>query len=138
MTYLRPYRAFDEFYRPFESLFNSRFPSAAEDRWLPPVEVKKDEYGYTLEMELPGFSAEQVNVEAHDDVLTVRGTRESSSESEEEGVVRSERRYGSFSRQFSLPAGTNTDAIAASVKDGLLTLSIPVNAPEEPRSISVN
>ncbi len=139
VSLVKPYSVFDDFYRPFEGLFNNNFPQASsESRWLPPVEIKRDGDGYTVEVEVPGFKADEVSVEAHDNVLTIQGERKAEESTEENGIVRTERRYGKFVRRFSLPEGSQPDDIKAEVKNGMLSLTIPHAAPEEPRKITVS
>ncbi len=132
---MKPYSVFEDFYRPFEGLLGN-FPSS-NDRWLPPVEIKRSDEGFTVEVEVPGFKAEDVSVEAHDNVLTIQGERKAEESSDENGLVRTERRYGKFVRRFSLPEGAMADDIKAEVKDGLLSLLIPHAAPAEPKKINV-
>ena len=131
---------FEDFYRPFGSLFQQGFPSRLltdTETWLPAVDIKRDEAGFTLEMEVPGFSSDEIQVESHDDVLTITGVREASEETKEDNYLRRERRYGKFVRRFNLPAGTTSDAIDAQVKDGVLHVSIPHTAPAAPKKIEV-
>ncbi len=136
---IRPYRIFDDFYRPFEGVFGKSLgPSAESARWLPPVDIVKNESEFVIEMEVPGFDRDQITVEAHDGVLSIEGERSVENATDEEGVVRRERQYGRFSRQFSLPDGTDPDNIAAVVKDGMLSIRIPHAAPRESKKIEIS
>ena len=139
---IRPTDIFDDFYRPFGSLFSQGFPSrllSDSESWLPATDVRQEDNGYVIEMEVPGFTPENIEVEAHDNVLTIQGTRSSETEEkkEENGYLRRERRYGKFTRRFTLPAGTSEDAVAAQVKDGVLTVTIPGAEASSPKKISV-
>ncbi len=138
MSSLRPYSLFEDLYRPFDSFFTNNLPAPSRAGWLPPVDITKDDAGYCIEMEVPGFNNDEVTVEAHDGVLTIQGEREQTKKTEEEGVVRQERSYGRFSRRFSLPDGTIADDINASVKDGVLSIKIPHASPVEPKKIEVS
>lgn len=137
---IRPYSLFEDLYRPFDSFFGATSPAVRPSNgpWLPPVDITKDDAGFCIEMEVPGFNNDEVTVEAHDGVLTIHGEREQNKKTEEEGVVRQERSYGRFSRRFSLPDGTEADDINAAVKDGMLTIHIPHASPVEPKKIEVS
>ena len=136
---IRPYSLFEDLYRPFDSFFsNPSQVGASRGTWLPPVDITKDDAGFCIEMEVPGFNNDEVSVEAHDGVLTIQGEREQTKKTEEDGVVRQERSYGRFARRFSLPDGTQADDINAAVKDGVLSIHIPHASPVEPKKIEVS
>lgn len=139
---IRPTDIFDDFYRPFGSRFSQGFPTrllSDNESWLPATDVREEDNGYVIEMEVPGFTAENIEVEADDNVLTITGTRESESEEKKEdnGYIRRERRYGRFTRRFTLPAATNEEEVAAQVKDGVLTVKIPGAEISSPKKIAV-
>lgn len=139
---IRPTDIFDDFYRPFGSLFSQGFPSrllSDSESWLPATDVRQEDSGYVIEMEVPGFTSDNIDVEADDNVLTITGTRESESEEKKEdnGYLRRERRYGKFTRRFTLPAATNEEEVAAQVKDGVLTVKIPGAEISAPKKIAV-
>ena len=81
--------------------------------------------------DLPGVPEDRIEVELHDDTLTVTATRERTDERSESGFVRFERRFGSFSRAVGVPAGVSEDDIKADYRDGVLELRIA--KPEEPK-----
>lgn len=59
----------------------------------------------TATFELPGLKKEDVNIDVHNDVLTISGESKVSSERDENGYAVLERRYGKFSRSIPLPQG---------------------------------
>jgi HSP20 family protein len=99
--------------------------------WLPPVDVWETENELVLSFDLPGVAEERVSVELDDNVLTVSGERERTEEQSGDRFYRFERRFGSFSRSLTLPAGVTEDAIKADYRDGVL--EIRVAKPEEPK-----
>ncbi len=136
----KPSGFLDDFYRPFGSLLNQGFPSrllADSEAWLPAVDIKRDDGAYLIEMEVPGFKPEEIEVEAHDGMLTIQGERESEADKSEGDFIRRERRYGKFVRRFNLPAGANSDDINAQVKDGVLHIRVPNGEGSNPKKISV-
>lgn len=137
----KPNSVFDEFYRPFGSLFGAGLPNRLineNDMWIPAVDIKRREDAYIIEMEAPGFQPEDIDVEAHDNVLTIQGSRSSESEKKEEDYIRRERRTGQFLRRFNLPSGCVMDDIEAKVRDGVLHVSIPDKQTSEPKKITIS
>jgi HSP20 family protein len=70
-------------------------------------------------------------------VLTIRGEKKSEREEKKEQTRWIERCYGSFTRSFTLPANAQTERVAASFKDGVLTIEIPKRPEAKPRAISI-
>jgi HSP20 family protein len=92
---------------------------------------------YTIDVELPGVQADDVDVElVGPDTLVVRGTKRDAREARGDGFIFSERSYGSFQRAFQLPGDVDTDKIDADFADGVLTVKLPRKA-EAARSIKV-
>jgi HSP20 family protein len=88
--------------------------------WAPAVDVFQRGTDLVLRADLPGLAKEDVEVTVNEDSVTIRGERRHEREEEREGVYRSERSYGSFSRVVPLPEGTITDSAKATFRDGVL------------------
>lgn len=99
--------------------------------WLPAVDVWETEAELVLSFDLPGIPEDKVTVELDDNVLTVSGERERTQEHSGDRFYRFERRFGTFSRSVTLPAGVNEDTIKADYRDGVLEIRVP--KPEEPK-----
>jgi HSP20 family protein len=99
--------------------------------WLPATDVWESSDELVLSFDLPGIPEDRISVELDDNVLTVSGERERTSEDSSDRFYRFERRFGSFSRSVTLPAGVNESAIKAEYKDGVLEVRVP--KPEEPK-----
>lgn len=95
---------------------------------------------YEINMELPGVALEDINIEFHDGMLTVRGEKKTEREEEGKTYFFSERTFGSFERSFRLPNNANADKIAASFKDGVLAIRVPKEGPppEKTRRIQIS
>ena len=64
-----PSNVFDDFYRPFGSLFSQGFPSrltGETEAWMPAVDIRRDENAFVIEMEVPGFAPEDIEAPAED------------------------------------------------------------------------
>ncbi|MEM9526088.1 MAG: Hsp20/alpha crystallin family protein [Bacteroidota bacterium] len=99
-----------------------------------PVNVKKTEEGFTLEIGLPGFNRDQIEVSVADDVLTIRANKKDENAQEGEYLVR-ELHTESLVRQLSLPPGLGKEDIQAKYENGLLRLNI-TDVPEEQEKAS--
>lgn len=88
-------------------------------------------------LEVPGLTEEDIEIEAHADALTVSGTRKIESP-EGYRVHRHERRPGRFSRSFGLPCKVDLEKTKATLKDGLLTVTMEKAAEAQPKKISVS
>jgi HSP20 family protein len=106
--------------------------------FVPSFEVKETDEGYVLKADLPGVKEEDLDVSLHGNVLTVSGRRQSEERKEGETYYLYERQYGSFSRSFSLPEEANGEAVDASLKEGVLTLTVGKKAESKPRKISIH
>lgn len=100
--------------------------------WLAPAsEASSGDEGYRIALELPGVTEEDIHLAVDGGVVTVRGEKKSSREEKGDTWYFSERQYGAFSRSFRLPADADEAKVAAALKDGVLTISVPRKAPAE-------
>lgn len=108
------------------------------DAIIPPAEVDERENEYRVMLEVPGMDETGIEVSVQDDVLTIRA--EKKDEKEEQGKNRyfSERRYGMCARSFRLPANVDRDRIAASMKNGVLTIALPKTEPSKPSKRTID
>ncbi|MDY6795198.1 MAG: Hsp20/alpha crystallin family protein [Actinomycetota bacterium] len=109
-------------------------PAAA---WVPSIDVYEREGKLVVEAELPGMSAEDIDISIDDRVLTVKGERTFTDEVKEEHYHRMERAYGSFERRIALPRDVNIDDIHASVTDGVLEVEMPEMEEVKPKKIPI-
>jgi HSP20 family protein len=86
---------------------------------------------------LPGFAREHVNVEVEDRVLTISATREASSESTDETMIRRERYCGTVSRSLTLPETLDPESVDAELRDGVLTMRLTKITPEKGRKVEI-
>lgn len=105
--------------------------------WMPSVDAWETESELVLSFDLPGIPEAEIAVEIEDNVLTVSGERERTSEHSGERFYRFERRYGTFARSVTLPPGVQEDSIRAEYKDGVLEIRIPKPEEQKPKRIKV-
>jgi HSP20 family protein len=111
--------------------------NAQSSAWLPSVDVWETESELVLSFDLPGVKEDEISVEVDDGTLTVSGERRRTHEHSGERFYRYERRFGSFVRSVSLPAGVSEDSITASFRDGVLEVRVPKPEEQKPRRIQV-
>ncbi|HQT47618.1 MAG TPA: Hsp20/alpha crystallin family protein [Acidocella sp.] len=95
---------------------------------LPSVDVVEDDKSYTVTAELPGLTAEDVDVSLEGSSLIIKGEKQNETKKEEKNYYLSERSYGAFERSFYLPDGVDRDKIKAEVAKGVLTVTLPKTA----------
>jgi HSP20 family protein len=137
------------------ALFNNFFDNALSDVMpdftferslsMPKVDVKEEKDAYVMQMDLPGMTEKDVNVELDHNVLTISSRHEEEKEEKpeknakkEEGkwLIR-ERRVSQFSRRFTLPDDTNGEGVGATFKNGVLTVRIPRKELAAPKRIAI-
>jgi HSP20 family protein len=90
-----------------------------------------------VHIDLPGVSADSLDISVERNVLTVTAERDWQRE-EGDKVYLAERSRGAYSRQVHLGDGLDADSIEADFHDGVLTLRIPIAEKAQPRRIAIN
>jgi len=101
-----------------------------------PMDLYRSGDHYVLHADLPGIDPGSVDVSVQNNVLTIAAER---SERTEEGVqwIASERFAGRYLRQLSLGDGIDSEKIAATYANGVLTVTLPVAEKAKPRKVSI-
>lgn len=120
----------------FDTELFGRLEGLGEGMFAPAVDVKEDADAYTVQLEVPGVSQDDLHLSLQDNVLTIRGSKEQHEESEGR-YRRVERSYGSFARTLSLPRNVDASGVAANLEDGMLEVRLPKREESKPRQISV-
>lgn len=127
------------FERLFDTMLGDVSRSASElfeTQAFPPLNAWEDERAIYVEAELPGFSQEQIDIQMTGDELTLSGSREEAPP-ENGTFLRRERRMGRFSRMFHVPAEIDSDNVSATLRDGVLRVTLPKSPAAQPRKITV-
>ena len=143
---LAEWRPFESLRREIDNLFDDfwsgswrsplalKFPDVEPFRrgeiWgkAPAVDVAETEKGYEITAELPGMDESNIDVKVADGVLTIKGEKQEEKEEKKKDYYVSERRYGSFQRSFTVPAGVDVEKIEAQFKNGILTVNMAKSA----------
>lgn len=124
-----PFRDLD---RVASALFDTR-----QGPRLMPMDLYRDGGTYVLNADLPGIDPGSVDIDVDGQLLTIRAERTLNSGDGVKWLAR-ERQAGSFLRQLNLGQGIDTERIAASYNNGVLSVTIPVTEKAKPRRIAIS
>jgi HSP20 family protein len=124
--------------RLFRDTYGSEEDSLTTTAFAPPVDVYEDEHNITLKVEVPGIDEKDIDVRLENNTLTVQGERKFEKEEKEENFRRVERRYGSFTRTFTLPNTVDAENVTANYEKGVLRIQLAKKSEAKPKQIKVN
>ena len=125
---------FDDFMNdfPFEKhFFGERNPLYGKHaKNIMKTDVKETDNSYELDIDLPGFKKEDINVQLDNGYLTIVASKslEKEDEHEKSHYIRQERYSGSMSRSFYVGNDVKQEEIHAKYEDGILKLAVPKKA----------
>ena len=126
---------FNQTFGGFEN-FGFEQPLTSEN-FLPPVDIAEDDHNIMLQAEIPGVKQEDLNITLENNLLTISGERKFKEEEKKENFHRIERRYGKFTRSFTLPAGVNWENANATFENGLLNITLPKKEEFKAKQITI-
>ncbi len=91
----------------------------------PSLDISESDKTYTVNIEVPGVSEDDIELTVEDDTLIVRGEKNRETVNEGEQVYRVERSFGRFQRMLTLPGDTDVDNISADFDNGVLSIRLP-------------
>ena len=103
-----------------------------------PVDLWETKDSYHLRADLPGLAPEDIDINATADTLTISGELKPATDVTGEGWLRQERRYGKFTRSFTVPMQIDPNKVDAKFTNGVLELVLPKAESVKPRSIKIN
>jgi HSP20 family protein len=116
---------------PFAPLFTRSSAFTA------PADVIVGEGDLLLTMDLPGLTADDLEIELLDGYLSVRGERRRPEVGDGKAFAHSERPFGRFERRFKVPEGVDPDAVMARMDNGVLSLIVPKPERLKPKTIAI-
>lgn len=107
--------------------------------WVPPVDIYQNgDQELVLKAELPDMAREDIDITVENYVLTLKGEKKLTGDVKDEQFHHAERRYGAFSRSFSLPRTVDANKVSAEYRHGVLTIKLPLREEAKPRQIKVD
>ncbi len=114
---------FDDFFKPWNELVDSRWPYIGQ---APAVNIKETDKDYEIIMAAPGLEKKDFEVDVNGTLITISAKREEEKEEEKDDLyTRKEYSYSSFSRSFTLPENIDSSKIDATYVHGELKLNLP-------------
>ncbi len=121
-------RMFDETWRNMGGTTNANILA---------LDVVDVDNAYSITANLPGVSADHINVSLHEGTLTISAEINPQEVSNEHRVLLQERTYGKFTRSINLPQPVNIEDAQADFNEGVLTLTLPKTPEVQPRQIPI-
>ncbi|PEN14391.1 heat-shock protein [Longibacter salinarum] len=142
MTRHSPTRTLRDLQREVDDIFGRFFSEGSGSgsnttTWTPRTDMVESEEGYHLQLDVPGMSKDDLNINIQNNTLTISGERSMQRTSEGEERVRVERAFGTFHRTFALPRSVDAENIQAKYEDGVLTVNVPKAENAQRRRIEI-
>ncbi|MHC1712113.1 MAG: Hsp20/alpha crystallin family protein [Solidesulfovibrio sp.] len=121
---------------PFDRLFESLWPSMAiSQRSLayPPINVGEDDDNLYVRCEIPGMEIADIDLTLTDSSLVIKGERQAVKGK----YYRQERPTGVFQRVVNIQAAVARDKVTASMRDGLLEVTLPKSDESKAKKITI-
>lgn len=131
---------FDRWMSDFDRDFFGKKNPPANFNGLMKSDVRENENGYELDVELPGFRKEDVQLTLEKGVLNIAVAKNETSEEKDEKtgkLIRQERYSGSMNRSFYVGDNLSEDDITAKMENGVLTLKLPKKGPKLPEKKTI-
>jgi HSP20 family protein len=137
----QPFQEIEYLQRDMNRLFE-RLSTADSDggrsAFVPAAEIHEMPDAVQLNIEVPGMSADDLDIQVTADAVSISGERKEQSKTEEKGMMRTEFRYGRFQRVIPLPIRIQNTNVQAEYKDGILKLTLPKAEEEKNKVVKVN
>ena len=144
VRWMDPYREFSHLQDRINRVFGDAYGRRQDEgmvssgTWVPPVDIYQNgDHELVLKAELPDMTREDIDITVDNGTLTIKGEKKFATDISEDSFHRVDRRYGTFSRSFSLPQTVDPAKVAAEYKNGVLTIRLPLREDSKPRQIKV-
>lgn len=130
----------DRLRRDFDRLFEGPLPTLyrQRSRSFPAINIwSNDNEGVIVTAELPGIDPEKIDISTTGDTLTLSGFCDPIDNPPRDRVHRQERVYRQFNREVQLPFTIDTDVVEATMKQGVLYVTLPRAEAEKPKQIAI-
>lgn len=141
LTRWEPVREMMTLREAMDRLFDDAFTrpiSLRDGGWsAPAVDMYQTDDEVVVRAALPGFKADEVQINVTGDVLTLRGELKHQEENKERAWHIREQRWSSFERSIALPTAVTPDKAVADYENGILTITLPKAEEVKPKTITV-
>ena len=115
-----------------DSMFTDLFDTGFR---YPAVDIYEKDGKVHIDAEVPGIKKENLKVEINDGILTISGEIKEEKEDKDKKYYRTERRYGTFQRSFTLGENIDEDSIDAKFENGILHITLPIRKEEKKENV---
>ena len=121
----------------FNNMMGANFPSASHS--APAMDVySEDDKSLIVDVQLPGFTKDDIDVRVHNNVLEISGQKTDKSEEGKKKNYIMRESHSSFYRSISLPKRADGDQVKAHFEDGILKVTVPLAQLPEPKKVSIS
>jgi HSP20 family protein len=113
----------DRLFDRFAELRWNELPALGD--WAPSMDVSETKESLVCKVEVPGMEQKDIQISLQENLLTIKGEKRQAKEEKEEHYHRIERSYGAFTRSLRLPVAVDAGKVTATVKSGVLTVTLP-------------
>jgi HSP20 family protein len=104
---------------------------------FPDIDCWTEDRSLVFRAELPGFDPGKIDIDVHENTLTLKGVKAAAERSKEARLHFSEIRHGKFERKFTLPDNVDTEKIDASFHHGVLEIRLQLLKEKTPRKVKI-
>ena len=130
-----------ELWNTMDNDFVDFFPTVTKGTkmgFVPSVDVMETKENYILDMDLPGLTEKDVEINLKNRILSIASKKEEKKEEKKEGDwLIKERHSSSFTRKFTLPDDIDADKVNATFTNGVLKITIPRKTEEVAKKIAI-
>jgi HSP20 family protein len=116
---------FESMERRFRRMFEGMPLTAFVSNFVPAADIYETSKEYVVEVEVPGYTEQELGIEVSDHTLTIMGTRAETKQEAEKTYRLQERLERTFKREFRLPPETDGEHITAQFEHGVLEVHAP-------------
>lgn len=113
----------DRLFDRFAELRWNELPALGD--WAPSMDVSETKDSLVCKVEVPGMEQKDIQISLQESLLTIKGEKKQEKEEKDEHYHRVERSYGAFTRSLRLPVAVDAGKVTATVKSGVLTVTLP-------------
>ena len=113
----------DRLFDRFAELRRNELPALGD--WAPSMDVSETKESLVCKVEVPGMEQKDIQISLQENLLTIKGEKRQEKEEKDEHYHRIERSYGAFTRSLRLPVAVDAGKVTATVKSGVLTVTLP-------------
>jgi HSP20 family protein len=141
LTRWEPVREMMTLREAMDRLFDDAFTrplSGRDGGWsAPAIDMYQTDDEVVVKAAIPGFKADEVQINVTGDMLTLRGEMKQEEEQKDKAWHMREQRWGSFERSVTLPTDVKADKASAEFENGILTVTLPKAEEVKPKTITV-